>query len=198
MKNKWILFSYSIPATNAKARMRTWRRISATGAAQLKTGLQILPNREDLLENITWLIGEVNSLGGEPFKKSDMPTLLMQDISIVGMFAGPDITSYAPPAGIDVNELAKIGLEFTGMSSEEAAAFVDTVDWTSTLVVPIPRNAAIYEQVEVDGVMGTLIQRPADEAPQFALIWVKDGIIYGLSGTGTDTAPAFEIVKALK
>lgn len=65
MKNKWILFSYSIPAANAKARMRTWRRISATGAAQLKTGLQILPNREDLLENITWLIGEVNSLGGE-------------------------------------------------------------------------------------------------------------------------------------
>lgn len=45
--------------------MRTWRRISATGAAQLKTGLQILPNREDLLENITWLIGEVNALGGE-------------------------------------------------------------------------------------------------------------------------------------
>jgi hypothetical protein len=65
MKNKWILFSYSIPAANAKARMRTWRRISATGAAQLKTGLQILPNREELMENINWLIGEVNSLGGE-------------------------------------------------------------------------------------------------------------------------------------
>jgi hypothetical protein len=65
VKNKWILFSYSIPATNAKARMRIWRRISATGAAQLKTGLQILPNREDLLESITWLIGEVNALGGE-------------------------------------------------------------------------------------------------------------------------------------
>ncbi|KAB2887291.1 MAG: chromate resistance protein [Desulfobulbaceae bacterium] len=65
MKNKWILFSYSIPAANAKARMRTWRRISATGAAQLKTGLQILPYREDLQENITWLIGEVTALGGE-------------------------------------------------------------------------------------------------------------------------------------
>mgnify|MGYP000843924754 CR=1 FL=1 len=65
MKNKWILFSYSIPAANAKARMRTWRRISAIGAAQLKTGLQILPHREELLESVTWLIGEVNSLGGE-------------------------------------------------------------------------------------------------------------------------------------
>jgi len=65
MNEKWILFSYSIPAINAKARMRIWRRISATGAVQLKTGLQILPNRDDLLENVTWLIGEVTSLGGE-------------------------------------------------------------------------------------------------------------------------------------
>ena len=65
MKEKWILFSSSIPASNAKARMRIWRRIAATGAVQLKTGLQILPSREDLLEHVTWLIGEVNALGGE-------------------------------------------------------------------------------------------------------------------------------------
>jgi hypothetical protein len=65
MNEKWILFSYSVPAANAKARMRIWRRISTCGAVQLKTGLQILPNRDDLLESITWLIGEVNTLGGE-------------------------------------------------------------------------------------------------------------------------------------
>jgi hypothetical protein len=77
MKNKWILFSYSIPSSNAKARMRIWRRISATGAVLLKTGLQILPNRDDLLENITWLIGEVNALGGE--------ALAVQCVQIEGM-----------------------------------------------------------------------------------------------------------------
>lgn len=65
MNDKWILFSYSVPATNAKARMRIWRRISASGAVQLKTGLQVLPNREDLLEHVTWLIGQVQSMGGE-------------------------------------------------------------------------------------------------------------------------------------
>ncbi len=102
------------------------------------------------------------------------------------------------PAGIDVNELAKIGLEFTGMSSEEAAAFVDTVDWTSTLVVPIPRNAAIYEQVEVNGVTGTLIQRPAEDAPQFALIWVKDGIIHVISGLGTNSQQAIDMANSLQ
>jgi predicted TIM-barrel fold metal-dependent hydrolase len=49
---------------------------------------------------------QVNSLSGEPFKKSDMPTFLMQDISIVGMFAGPNINQYAPATGITVKGLA--------------------------------------------------------------------------------------------
>jgi hypothetical protein len=48
---------------------------------------------------------QVNALE-QPFRKSAMPTLLMQDISIVGMFAGPNIESYSKPAGIDVKNLA--------------------------------------------------------------------------------------------
>ena len=47
---------------------------------------------------------QVNALG-EPFRKSAMPTLLMQDISIVGIFAGPNIDAYAKPAGITVKSL---------------------------------------------------------------------------------------------
>jgi hypothetical protein len=40
----------------------------------------------------------VNCLTGEPFKESGLPTLLMQDLSIVGMFAGPNVKTYAAPA----------------------------------------------------------------------------------------------------
>ena len=47
---------------------------------------------------------QVNALE-QPFRKTSMPTLLMQDISIVGMFAGPNIDSYAKQAGIDVKTL---------------------------------------------------------------------------------------------
>ncbi len=47
---------------------------------------------------------QVNSLTGEPFKQSDLPTLLMQDLSIVGMFAGPDLKQHAA-AGIEVKTL---------------------------------------------------------------------------------------------
>lgn len=48
---------------------------------------------------------QVNCLTGEAFKESAMPTLLMQDISIVGMFAGPNFRQYAPKAGIEVKSL---------------------------------------------------------------------------------------------
>ncbi|CAG0954041.1 hypothetical protein ANAEL_00230 [Anaerolineales bacterium] len=100
------------------------------------------------------------------------------------------------PADLDMAQLAQIGLEFSGMSREEAAAFTATVDWTSTLVIPVPRRAT-SQDVSVDGVTGKLIQRVTDYAPEYALVWVKDGIIYGLSGMGTDTAPAFAIAETL-
>lgn len=101
------------------------------------------------------------------------------------------------PADLDITALAQIGLEFTGMSTEEAQAFTSTVDWTSTLIVPIPQNASVNEQVAVDGVTGTLIQRPSGEGPQFALLWAKDGILYAISGLGTNAEQAVNMANSL-
>jgi predicted TIM-barrel fold metal-dependent hydrolase len=47
---------------------------------------------------------QVNCLG-RPFGESEMPTLLMQDLSIVGMFAGPDLNGFGKPTGIEVRAL---------------------------------------------------------------------------------------------
>jgi len=49
---------------------------------------------------------QVNCLTGEAFKESAQPTLLMQDLSIVGMFAGPNFGQYAPATGIQVRDLS--------------------------------------------------------------------------------------------
>jgi len=116
------------------------------------------------------------------------------DCVILAEIPSPSVSA---PASVDVAQLAQLGLEFSGMSAEQATAFTDTVDWTSTLVVPIPKNASTYEQVSVDGVTGTLIQRPADDAPQFALLWVKDGIIYAIGGLGSNSQQAFDIASSL-
>ena len=116
------------------------------------------------------------------------------DCVILAQIPSPSVNA---PASLDIEALARVGLEFTGMSSEEAAALTSTVDWTSTLLVPIPKNASIHEQVRVDGVTGTLIQRPSGEGPQFALLWVKDGIIYAISGLGTNSQQAVDMANSL-
>ncbi len=117
------------------------------------------------------------------------------DCVILAEMPSPTVSA---PADVNIPQLAQIGLEFTGMTPEQAAAFTNSVDWTSSLVVPIPKNAATYEQVQVDGVTGTLIQRPADDAPQYLLLWVKDGIIYAISSLGSDSQQAIQMANSLQ
>jgi hypothetical protein len=115
------------------------------------------------------------------------------------IFAQIPSPSVSAPANLDIDKLAQVGLEFTGMTAEEAAAFTSTIDWTSTLVVPIPRNTASYEQVSVDGVTGTLIQHASrdGEPSTFALLWVKDGVVYAISAQGGSSKQAIEMANSL-
>ncbi|MHC4395717.1 MAG: amidohydrolase family protein [Planctomycetota bacterium] len=48
---------------------------------------------------------QVNCLSS-PFSESDMPTLLMQDLSILGMFQGPEFKQFGKPTGIKVSSLS--------------------------------------------------------------------------------------------
>jgi hypothetical protein len=127
-------------------------------------------------------------------KGSGSPGRMYADCIIFAQIPSPEVSA---PASLDIDQLAQIGLEFTGMTAEEAAEFTSTVDWTSTLVVPIPRNAATNQQITVDGVTGTLIERPSDDAPRFALFWVKDGIVYTIGGLGSNSQTALEIANSL-
>ena len=84
------------------------------------------------------------------------------------------------------------------MTPEEAAQFSSTVNWSTTLVVPIPRYGTSYHSVIVDGVEGTLIVKNVEDSPnRYVLLWVKDGIIYALTGPGNGTS-ALEIANSLK
>lgn len=100
------------------------------------------------------------------------------------------------PAGLNLQQLAEIGLEFTGMTTDQAAAFCKTVDWTSTLAIPVPRDAASYSQVDVDGVKGVLLSGTRSGPRGYALIWVKYGVVYSLRGLG-DPAGATALADSL-
>lgn len=85
------------------------------------------------------------------------------------------------PADVNLQQLAEIGLQIAGMSAVQAREFCQTVDWKSTLVLPIPPFVRTYQTVTVDGVQGTLMTSENRHGPQTVLIWVKDGIIYFLA-----------------
>lgn len=102
------------------------------------------------------------------------------------------------PSDLPMDQLVEMGLQLTGMTPEQARAYRQTVDWTSTLVLPIPRNGASYKPVTVDGSAGYLVQRPLDDAPQYALVWVRGGIIHAIAGLGNGADAALTMANSLK
>ncbi len=105
----------------------------------------------------------------------------------------------APPE-LDLDRLGQVYLQLLGLSAEEARQYSERVDWTTTLVVPLPQFADLrYQDVEVDGVEGTLLRpSPASRyAEEYLLTWVKGGIVYALHGSGS-TAEALSIAASLQ
>lgn len=98
---------------------------------------------------------------------------------------------------VNLADLAQIGLEFSGMSSAEAAAFVQKVDWATTLVVPIPRNQISQADVAVDGVNGVFIHSADPYKLNFVLLWAKNDILYFMSSWGDVATRAVEIANSL-
>jgi hypothetical protein len=90
------------------------------------------------------------------------------------------------PESLDLPQIGKAFLQVMGLSASEAEEFSRTVDWTSTLVIPIPRYGSTYRTVDVDGMEGTLILQDAEsQLAHYLLIWLKDGILYSISGQGS-------------
>ncbi len=102
---------------------------------------------------------------------------------------------------LDLTSVAEFGLQLAGMTPEQAHLFSQTVDWTSTLAIPIPRNAATFETVAVDGVQGIMITGLPDRQvvarvgegsrnrmtklpPAYGLVWVHNGVMYSVGGFG--------------
>ena len=101
------------------------------------------------------------------------------------------------PRDLNMSDIAGAALELAGMSPAEARSFCQTVDWSSTLVVPIPRNSSSYETVTVDGVEGTLITETLSQGNRYSLMWVKNGVIHSLAGHG-NSSDALTLVASLR
>ena len=110
-----------------------------------------------------------------------------EDASCVKLNELPSPTA-SVPSDLDPAQLAQVALQFAGLSATEAANFTQTVDWTTTFVLPVLHGEASYEKVDVSGNEAVLLRPKVPGAStRFVLIWVDNGILYNLMGTGDDT-----------
>lgn len=101
------------------------------------------------------------------------------------------------PSDLNLQQIAEIGLQLGGMDAVQAREFCQSVDWKSTLVLPIPPLVQSYETVYINGVRGTLLHFPRRERASYALIWVDGGTIYSLVGQG-DSGSAVQLASSLE
>ncbi len=105
----------------------------------------------------------------------------------------PSPSVNAPP-DLNIQQIGQAYLQILGMEAAEAERFSQNVDWATTFVIPIPTEGTAYKEVSVDGVTGTLITHYSME---YILLWLKDGLLYALNGTG-DAKTALRLAESLR
>ncbi len=129
-----------------------------------------------------------NSAGGqqpEPAQFRNCVMLLQGPSAIVSV-----------PSDLNIEQLAEIGLQLAGMSPSQAKAFCQTINWKSTLVLPLPRYVQSYDVVDIAGAQGTLINNPGGRGPSYLLMWARNGMVYSLVGFG-NSAEAVPLASSL-
>ncbi len=87
------------------------------------------------------------------------------------------------PDDVDPAALGAAALQLLGMSEHEAERMSNAIDWTTTLVLPIPTDIVSFREVTIDGTRGLVLSEEYDRlGSHSALMWQKDGIVYLMQG----------------
>ena len=96
------------------------------------------------------------------------------------------------PEGVDIAALGELGLRIVGLSASEARQFSRSIDWRSTLIVPVPAKAGSFREVEVRGTTGLLVEVESsnserksdsgkDAPPRTILMWSEGDMVYAIA-----------------
>lgn len=133
----------------------------------------------------------------------DVPTMVAQDYRIeeadIQLVQIPSPTVTFPP-DLPIDDLGMLYLRAIGMDAESAVRTAAGIDWTSTLVLPLPTDQARYQDVTVSGRPAILITTAwsPDRAQKIALVWQDDGIVLALLGADVTASLLMRAAEALR
>lgn len=144
------------------------------------------------------------SMDGQPFdiiipagvilRYDDGDPDLMRDFVVMQM---PSPTVEVPE-GVDMQVLGEAMLQLLGMSPAEAHRLSESIDWTTTLVLPIPSDVLRVQEIGVDGTTGLLFESDYyEDGSGSAVLWQKGGIVTMISGT-MSSARLLDVAAALR
>lgn len=113
----WLLLIHQIPAKPAYFRAKIWRRLHQLGAVAVKQSVYALPDEEQCREDLTWLVKEITSGGGEAALVEARLLNGLNDSQIISMFQSAREEDYRRV----ITESKDLGREWDGQSEDEQA-----------------------------------------------------------------------------
>lgn len=124
--NQWIALITSLPTETATARMRTWRALKASGAAAIRDGVYLMPERGDCRATLEAVAADIVSAGGsallvgmEPPEGTDFALLFVRSEDYASLMA--DIASAKAELSLGnasdtLKQARKLAKAFAGIS----------------------------------------------------------------------------------
>jgi hypothetical protein len=130
------------------------------------------------------------SIDGQPFDFTLPPSVMMafdveeSDEPIDFMLMQVPSPTTDGPSDVDMQALGQAMLQVLGMSPEEAARLSESIDWTTTLVLPITPDISSVQEISVDGTTGLMFDSgwmegdgENDWSRSMSLLWQKNGMV---------------------
>lgn len=140
-----------------------------------------------------------DEMDGQPFEiiAQNGISLAYSDTSGTDVdFAQVPSPTVSVPEGVDLQQLGEVALLMLGMTPEEAARISQSIDWATTLLVPMPGDLFVVREIDVDGVTGLnfeghrQVNDDGTSTKEQMLVWQKNGFLYMVS---TDNGSQFSL-----
>ncbi len=89
-------------------------------------------------------------------------------------------------------------LRFLGLSKEDARRLAKEIDWTSTMILPLPTNLVQFREVGVDGEQGVLLIGSENGRQNAAVLWQHDDVVYAVAGNGVSPEVLLQVADSLQ
>jgi hypothetical protein len=110
---------------------------------------------------------------------------------IVLMQAPSPLVEY--PEDVDAVAIGEALLQALGVEPSRARRLARSIDWTNTLLLPVPENMASFNEVSVNGEAGLALG--SVDGSHAGILWESGGTVFALSGS--DVAALVDIANSI-